>query len=355
MKKTKRFLIGLLCALSACMGAFAFAGCEEEHVHSYTDEVTAPTCTEKGYTTHTCACGDVRVDTYVDALGHDYKENEKKLISEPTCDKEGFALLCCADCGETTVRVLSKSDTHIFEDGVCKFCEKPQSQGLVYTIKNGVCAVTGIGDCTDSHIYIPKAYNGFPVSVVAIENLRNVEQVTDITLPQTITDPFDGVTVGLPNLQNIYVSNENENLASQNGVLYSKDMKTLIKYPEGRTGEATLANVEQIEYRAFSGCDGLTSITIPNSVTLIEKHAFLDCSSLTNVTIGSGVTLIECAAFYGCSSLVNVTFEDTSRWFSTTSRSDWQNKNGGEEKDVTSPFVNPQYFKEDIDYYWYKL
>ncbi|MFQ7010539.1 MAG: leucine-rich repeat domain-containing protein, partial [Oscillospiraceae bacterium] len=40
------------------------------HTHSYKDVVTAPTCTEKGYTTHTCSCGDSYVDTYVDALGH---------------------------------------------------------------------------------------------------------------------------------------------------------------------------------------------------------------------------------------------------------------------------------------------
>ena len=46
------------------------------HDHNYTDVVTAPTCTEMGYTTHTCACGDKLVDSYVDALGHEY-ENGK--------------------------------------------------------------------------------------------------------------------------------------------------------------------------------------------------------------------------------------------------------------------------------------
>ena len=42
-------------------------------IHSYDAVVTAPTCTERGYTTHTCAyCGDSYVDSYVDALGHDW-------------------------------------------------------------------------------------------------------------------------------------------------------------------------------------------------------------------------------------------------------------------------------------------
>ena len=45
------------------------------HTHSYKDVVTAPTCTEKGYTTHTCSCGDSYVDTYTDPLGHDLKDD----------------------------------------------------------------------------------------------------------------------------------------------------------------------------------------------------------------------------------------------------------------------------------------
>ena len=42
------------------------------HVHSYTDSIVSPTCTEKGYTVHACTCGERRTDSYVDALGHDY-------------------------------------------------------------------------------------------------------------------------------------------------------------------------------------------------------------------------------------------------------------------------------------------
>ena len=45
------------------------------HEHSYKDVVTAPTCTAKGYTTHTCSCGDSYVDTYTDPLGHDLKDD----------------------------------------------------------------------------------------------------------------------------------------------------------------------------------------------------------------------------------------------------------------------------------------
>ena len=61
--------------------------------HSYTSAVTPPTCTEQGYTTHTCACGDSYVNAYVDVLEHHYS-----------------AGLCVA-CGEDTVSVSLEGST----------------------------------------------------------------------------------------------------------------------------------------------------------------------------------------------------------------------------------------------------
>lgn len=51
--------------------AFAKA-VQENHDHTYQASVTAPTCTEQGYTTHTCKCGHSYVDSYVDAIGHSF-------------------------------------------------------------------------------------------------------------------------------------------------------------------------------------------------------------------------------------------------------------------------------------------
>ena len=47
---------------------------EGSHTHSYEDRVVAPTCTDQGYTIHTCACGYSYVDSYVNALGHNYQD-----------------------------------------------------------------------------------------------------------------------------------------------------------------------------------------------------------------------------------------------------------------------------------------
>ena len=58
---------------------------------------------------------------------------------------------------------------------------------------------------------------------------------------------------------------------------------------------------------AFYGCDILTSITIPSSVTSIGDGAFWNCSSLTSITIPSSVISIGGYAFRGNSSLTNIT------------------------------------------------
>ena len=77
---------------------------ETPHKHSYKDIVTAPTCTEKGYTTHTCACGDSYVDTYVDALGHAWDNG--KVTKEPTETETGVKTFTCTRCSETKTEVI---------------------------------------------------------------------------------------------------------------------------------------------------------------------------------------------------------------------------------------------------------
>ena len=61
---------------------------------------------------------------------------------------------------------------------------------------------------------------------------------------------------------------------------------------------------------AFSGCYGLTSITIPEGVTSIGNNAFHGCSGLTSITIPEGVTSIGDNAFSGCSGLTSITIPE---------------------------------------------
>ena len=70
---------------------------ETTHQHSYKQTVKQPTCTEKGYTTHTCACGDSYSYNEKAPLGHDYKS---KVVA-PTYDAEGYTQHTCSRCGKS--------------------------------------------------------------------------------------------------------------------------------------------------------------------------------------------------------------------------------------------------------------
>ncbi|MBO4564553.1 MAG: leucine-rich repeat domain-containing protein [Bacteroidaceae bacterium] len=65
-------------------------------------------------------------------------------------------------------------------------------------------------------------------------------------------------------------------------------------------------NVTEIKSYTFSGCTGLTSVTIPDGVTYIGSGAFEQCAGLTSIEIPNGVTYIGYRAFEGCSGLTSV-------------------------------------------------
>ena len=78
----------------------------------------------------------------------------------------------------------------------------------------------------------------------------------------------------------------------------------------GCSGLASLtlpSSVTSIGWYAFEDCSGLTSFTLPSSVTSIGYRAFYGCSGLTSLTIPSSVTLIDESAFAGCSGLTSLT------------------------------------------------
>ena len=72
-------------------------------------------------------------------------------------------------------------------------------------------------------------------------------------------------------------------------------------------GDTKYTSNDELGYYVFEGCSGLTSLTIPSSVTEIGEHAFLNCRGLTNFTIPSGVTSIGTSAFFCCYGLISLT------------------------------------------------
>ncbi len=123
--------------------SYASFRCVEAHEHSYTAVVTPPTCTEKGYTTHTCSCGDSYVDTYTNALGHAWDGGT--VTKQPTATETGVRTYTCTRCSETkteSIPVVSVDVTQMFTD-VTKNWAYP---GIQYCVTHGIMG--GMGDGT---------------------------------------------------------------------------------------------------------------------------------------------------------------------------------------------------------------
>ena len=78
-------------------------------------------------------------------------------------------------------------------------------------------------------------------------------------------------------------------------------------YCYGLTSVTIPSSVTSLGESCFSSCSGLTSVTIPPSVTSLGNSCFSGCSSLTSVTIPSSVTSLGEFCFFGCSGLTSVT------------------------------------------------
>ena len=143
------------------------------HEHSYKDVVTAPTCTAKGYTTHTCACGDSYVDTYVDALGHAWDNG--KVTKEPTETKTGVKTFTCTRCGETKTEVIPATGvvdvTEMFTDVSHSWAD----DGIQYCVTHQL--MSGIGN----DLFGPKLTTTRAQIVQILYNLEGEPKVSGTT------------------------------------------------------------------------------------------------------------------------------------------------------------------------------
>jgi hypothetical protein len=156
-------------------------------------------------------------------------------------------------------------------------------------------------------------------SVTAISALAfgNCTGITSIYVGKSVTHIGKSAFGGCNSLTSITVNADNPAYSSQDGVLFNKNRTLLIQYPNRKTGAYIIpASVTTIGMEAFYLCEGLTSVEIPEGVTIIEDMAFHSVTTITSITIPNSVTTIGSAAFALCSGLKSLTIGNSVKYIS---------------------------------------
>lgn len=168
----------------------------------------------------------------------------------------------------------------------------------------------GVKKIGDSAFYSCKSLTSvtIPDSVTEIGEhaFYNCDSLTSVTIPSSVTSIGVGSFSDCDLLEAINVSDGNPNFTSINGILYTRDVKTLLQCPGAKISVTIPDSVTEIAEDAFCYCTSLTSVTIPDNVTSIKVHAFSHCFSLTSIIIPDSVTSIEENAFMFCEDLTSV-------------------------------------------------
>ena len=165
-------------------------------------------------------------------------------------------------------------------------------------------------------IIIPSEYKGLPVTKITGIGRYSYNMFKTVFISESVTEiPLTAFTSAVTSeyveisLEYISVDPNNPKFKSVDGVLYSKDGKTLFNYPANKRGDSfTIPDgVTSINNFAFTRSVNLKSITISDSVTTIGRCSFMYCTALEEIVIPKGVTILNDNTFKECTSLKRVT------------------------------------------------
>lgn len=217
------------------------------------------------------------------------------------------AIVChCSRCSHPYIKELITGDS-IKRIGKCLISVSQELEGI-FIVPEDIVAITpgAFKDCKKL------------TSVVLHDRIQRIGKnafegctsLASINIPNSVTRIGSDAFRGCSSLRYIDVDKDNPNYCSLDGVLYDKNIATLIKYPASKQGDFIIPNnVQKIGDKAFENSIGLTFIDIPISVTNIGKSAFSGCSGLTSITVPKSVTEIGRWAWEYCTNLTSIIIE----------------------------------------------
>ena len=266
---------------------------------------------------------------YIGTIAYDYKgempDNTSFVFNEGTTAIAEYAFSGC----KALTSVIIPSTVTSIGNSAFQNCS-----GLTSIIIPS--SVTSIGSSAFQNCSGLTSIN-IPSSVTSIGGaaFQNCSGLTSINIPSSVTSIGSSAFANCSNLSSVTINNPNTSIGygAFSGTKWYNDQSEVYGYviykgsvacgyeetmPSG-TSIVLKEGTTEIAYRAFSGCENMISITIPNSVKIIGSSSFQNCSNLSSITIPKSVTTIDGMAFYGCNGLTSVTLHCSTidTWFSS--------------------------------------
>ena len=181
---------------------------------------------------------------------------------------------------------------------------------------NQTVTITGLHNKESVEVVIPETIEGYQVGKIGVmafdgcralkrielpEGLIEIEsgvfqcctQFERLVIPSSVTKIAEGFAPLCDSLKEIKVEEGNRFYTSKDGVLFTKDIKTLVCVPGGYTGwKYTISDgITRVGSSALNGCK-IEVVVIPESVSVIGEHAFWNCHKLKEITIPKNVSEI---------------------------------------------------------------
>lgn len=181
------------------------------------------------------------------------------------------------------------------------------TEGLLYEplFDGSGYILAGLGTATDAELLIPSTYQGLPVVEIGEGAFSGHTPITELSIPKTVETIREGALSGCYGLRRISVEEGNPRYRVMGNCLIDGTDHRLIRGCDNSWIPAD-GSVEGIGDYAFSGCDGLTAVTLPETVKAVGRGAFEGCSSLKRILLPEGVTFLGDGAFSGCTELESV-------------------------------------------------
>ena len=167
------------------------------------------------------------------------------------------------------------------------------------------------GDATS--LEIPQELDGKTVTAIDDQTFSLCDELTSVTIPNSITTIIGNPFNGCDSLTKISVSPDHPSLTTIDGVLFCNADKRLITYPCAFNQDDYVIpqGIEIIDTHTFYKCSSLNTITIPDSVTKIRHGTFYQCENLKSISIPNNVSSIDDYAFQNCSCITEIAIPDS--------------------------------------------